>query len=81
MNIELTILTALDLHAPVPMRQEVILSDVRSLTAERPTSTEVQRALDKLEGKNQVIGISNEDKGTMWKITTEGTMRLAEYNS
>lgn len=76
MNLERNILDKLNLVHPCMLSENVLLHDVRH--DERATSlTDLRQAVDKLEGKGQLIRITGED-ATRIKITTDGIARLAE---
>ena len=81
MNLEIAILRTLELIHPLMERQAVVVADVKNSSVKSPTSSDVERALSKLEDKKHVVGVSNEDTGTKWKITDAGIARLVEYNS
>ena len=80
MNLEISILQVLESIHPRMERQPVIVADVKNCRVQSPTSAEVERALRKLEDKKHIIGVSNEDTGTKWKLTDAGVVRLAEFN-
>lgn len=81
MNLEIAILQVLEAIHPKMERQDVIVADVRNSREQSPTKSEVERALRKIEDKRHVIGVSNDDTGTKWKITDAGIARLVEFES
>lgn len=81
MNLELAILQVLEAIHPRMERQVVIVADVKNSSVKSPTTSDVERALSKLEGKRHVVGVSNEDTGAKWKVTDSGIARLVEFNS
>ncbi len=81
MNLEIAILGELDLIHPLMEREGVLLAAVKNASVRVPTNLDIERALGRLERKCHVVGVSNEDTGTRWKITDAGIARLAEYNS
>lgn len=80
MNLELAILQVLECVEPRLMPQPILVSDVKNSRLKTPTTDEIERALRKLEDKKHIIGKSNEDTGTKWKITDAGILRLSEFN-
>jgi hypothetical protein len=79
MNLERTILTALGNVHPRQLPNEVLRADVQLMCpGERVPLSEYNKALSALETKGQVVGVTSEDSGTLWKITPAGRARLAE---
>ena len=82
MNLQRAILTALDrvcgatTHFALP--EATLQADVNMQLAQPVTLSELRHDLASLEGKSQVVSVRDEDKGLMWKITTNGRARLAE---
>ena len=81
MNLEIAILQVLEAIHPRLEKQAVIVADVKNARVKSPTTSDVERALNKLEAKRHVVGVSNEDTGAKWKVTDSGIARLVEYNS
>lgn len=78
MSLERTILEVLADQEGLLVPERTVFSDANLRLATTVTQTECNRALQSLEAKRQVIGLSTEDAGTKWKITGAGRARLAE---
>ena len=76
MNPERLILEKLALVHPRMMTENVLWSELR-LDVRAYSLTMLRADLAKLEGKDQVVVVSNDDS-TRVKITTDGQARLAE---
>lgn len=76
MNLQLAILNVLA-ASPRALTVPVIAGFVPSFTGTEPTITDVQRELNALERKGHVKGTANEDRGTLWKETDDGRLRIA----
>ena len=81
MNLQIAILQSLEAVHPIQRTTKLVKSDVHLTQVTPPTLSDVKRALNKLESKGHVIGVSNEDTGTKWKVTDAGIARLVEYES
>lgn len=78
MSTELAVLRALDAVYPLTLREVILHAEIGAILPERPTLTEMRRALAVLEGKRQAVGIDGgEDRGTCWLITEHGRARVA----
>jgi len=76
MNLEVAILNVLS-ASPRAIPATVILGFVPSFTGGDHTLTDVTAALKRLEAKGHAKGTSNEDRGTLWKETDDGRLRIA----
>lgn len=75
MNLEVAILNVLT-ASPRAIPATVIAGFVPAFTSEA-TLTDITAALKRLEHKGHVHGTANEDRGTMWKETADGRLRIA----
>lgn len=79
MNLERTILTALERVHPCMLPELTLLADVNLMTAEQSvTLTPLRKSLAALEAKGQLVSVPSEDRGTLYKISAAGQARLAE---
>ena len=78
MTLQLAILTALARVHPRLLPETALRGDACAILGAPVTITDCRLALRALEDGEDVIGISNQDTGTRWKITAAGRARLAE---
>ncbi len=76
MNLEQAILNTLA-ASPRAIPATVIAGFVPSFTGTDATLTDLNAALKRLEAKGHVKGTANEDRGTLWKETDDGRLRIA----
>ena len=76
MTLELAILNAL-VGSPRAIPSTVISGFVAAYTGEPATLGDIDLALRRLEKKGHVKGTANEDRGTLWKETDDGRLRLS----
>lgn len=79
MSLHLTILLILRNAEGCLLPQSTLVNELR-LRDCKESLAEIYGALRDLEGREQVIGVHNQDTGNKWKITDEGVVRLAEAN-
>lgn len=75
MNLELAILNVLS-ASPRALTSLQILGVVQSFTGKDDTLHDVKLALTRLEAKAHARGTLDEDRGTVWKETNEGRLRI-----
>jgi len=81
MTQSLAILTALDNVGAYLLPEQALHVDVCALLpagAQAPTLSDLRRALGRLEALRQVVGVTDDEERTLWKITAAGRARLAE---
>ncbi len=76
MNLELAILNALS-ASPRALPVSVLVGTVPAFTGQDATQTDITAALRRLETKGHVKGTANEDRGTLWKETDDGRLRIS----
>jgi hypothetical protein len=77
MKLELAILTVLD-ASPRALPVPVIAGFIPPFTGHLPTHADLEAALRRLERAGDVLGTEHRDRGTVWKETAEGRLRLAD---
>jgi hypothetical protein len=75
-NLETAILEVLS-ASPRAIPTAIISAYLPTTSGRRETHADIDAALRRLEGKQQVVGTCHEDKGTLWKETADGRLRLA----
>jgi hypothetical protein len=75
-NLEMAILETLA-ASPRAIPATVITGFVSGYTGQDHTQTDVELKLKSLERKGHVKGTANEDRGTLWKETDDGRLRIA----
>lgn len=75
MKLELAILNVLA-ASPRAIPVSVITPCVTEFTGREETQTDVVLALRQLEKKGHAKGTANEDRGTLWKETDDGRLRV-----
>lgn len=76
MNLQLAILQTLA-ASPRAIPATVIAGFVPAFTGRDETLTDINAALHRLEAKGHAKGTANEDRGTLWKETDDGRLRIA----
>ncbi len=76
MNLQVAILNILT-ASPKAIPVTVIAGFVPAFVGPEPTLTDITTALKTLEQKGHVKGTANEDRGTLWKETDDGRLRIA----
>ncbi len=76
MNLELAILTVLA-ASPRALPATAIAGFVERFTGKPETITDIAAALRNMEHKGHTKGTGNEDRGTLWKETDDGRLRIA----
>lgn len=79
MNLELQILMCLRNAGESLLPESTLVAELRLVDREESLA-QIKAALSKMEAKDQVNGVHNEDTGTKWKLADAGTIRLAEAN-
>ncbi len=76
MNIQLQVLTALNLTEGFLVPEGSVYNAVVLAETRPPTRSEVGAALRTLEAAGEVVGVSNADTGTKWQIADKGRARV-----
>ena len=76
MNIEVGILHVLT-ASPRAIPASVIIGFLPTFTGKDETLTDTTAALKRMEAKGHVKGTHNEDRGTLWKETDDGRLRIS----
>lgn len=77
MKVQRAILEALDSTDPHVMPEVTVWSDVRLRVSPAPSLAEVQRELQALQIKTEIVGVRDDDRGMCYKLTANGKARLA----
>ena len=79
MNLQLEILSVLrECDGHLVLRSTLVAS--LRLRDRKESLAEIDAAIRTLESRDEVVGTTNRDTGSKWKITDEGKVRLAEAN-
>ena len=76
MNLETAILSTLA-ASPRAIPATVLAGFVPGFTGKDETLADINAALRRLEAKGHAKGTANEDRGTLWKETDDGRLRIA----
>lgn len=76
MNLELAILHTLA-ASPRAIPATVIAGFVPGFTGKDDTLTDINAALKRMERDGEVKGTANKDRGTCWKETDDGRLRIS----
>lgn len=78
MNLPLSILRVLDRVSPRVMPETTLLAEVNLALPEPVTPSQLRRELVELDTKRQAVSVPDDDRGTVWMITSAGKARLAQ---
>jgi hypothetical protein len=76
MNLECAILHVLS-ASPRAIPVSVIAGFLPAFTGKDETQADIAAALKRMEDAAEVKGTSNKDRGTLWKETDDGRLRIA----